>query len=453
MSNELWQRLWARLWERQASGEIEYRLILVGRYLMVLAQDLAGGQLTLRAMSLVYTTLLSLVPVLALAFSLFKALGIHNALEPVLLQFFAPLGAQGDEITRNVITFVENIRVGVLGALGVGLLLYTVISMIQKIESSFNYVWRIEQPRRLGQRFGEYLSVVIVGPILVFSAVGITASVLNNSVVARLTEIEPFGLMIYLAGKLVPYLLIIGAFTFLYMFIPNTRVRLRPALAGGLLAGVLWQSASLGFASFVVGATKYNAIYSGFAIVIFLLIWLYLGWLILLIGCHLSYFVQHPERLTPQRSVPYLSGRLAEALGLQVVREVGRRFLAGEPAPTLDGLRRSLPGVPEHVDRVIEILLHHGVLAEIPSEGAVERRRLLPGKDLDVISVSQLWQLLRCGLDTQANPDRDGISPEVRRLLESAEAGFAGGAGKKTVRAWLLEQASAAAGAGPAARA
>ena len=111
-----------------------------GRLLWVLVRDLLEGQLTMRAMSLVYTTLLSLVPMLALAFSVLKALGVHNQLEPLLAEALAPLGPRSVDITGSVIGFVENIQVGVLGSLGVALLFYTAISMIQKIENSFNFI-------------------------------------------------------------------------------------------------------------------------------------------------------------------------------------------------------------------------------------------------------------------------------------------------------------------------
>lgn len=438
MNRPLLQRVRSRLWEHEPANENERQLMQLGRYLVVLGRDLMDGQLTMRAMSLVYTSLLSLVPLLALGFSLFKALGIHNALEPVLRKLLAPLGAQGAEITVSIIGFVENIKVGVLGSLGVALLFYAVISMLQKIESSFNFVWRIATGRKLGQRVGEYLSVIIVGPVLVFSALGITASVLNSSVLARLAAIEPFGALVYMLGKLVPYLLIIGAFTFLYAFIPNTRVRVRAALAGGVLAGLLWQTGSAAFAAFVVRATNYNLIYSSFAIIIFLLIWLYLGWLILLIGCQLSYYVQNPERLTPTRAAPHLSGRLAELLGLQVMGVIGRRFVKGEPVPTLDELRRALPAIPEHVDRVVEILQHHGVLTE-----SADTRQLVPNRDLDSLTVAELWQQIRRGFDGPGKSRaRDELSREVQDLLDAAESGFAKSAGKQTLREWLTPRAS-----------
>ena len=421
------------LWgDSDTLNRFQRELRQAGRYLYALFRDLLDGQISMRAMSLVYTTLLSLVPLLALAFSLLKGLGAHNELEPVLQRFLAPLGPQGNEVARTVVAFVENIKVGVLGFVGVALLLYTVLSMIQKVEDAFNYIWRVQTRRRLGQRIGEYLSVLLIGPFAIFLALGMTASVMSSGLVARIAEIEPLGAVIYVLGRLLPYLVIVGLFTFLYVFIPNTRVRIGAAFGGGLLAGVLWQTASLGFASFVANSPNYNAIYSGFAIVILLLIWLYVGWLILLVGCQLAYYLQNPERLTPTRIPPQMWGRATELLGLQVMAMVGRRFVRGEPPLTVDQLQRELPAIPDHVERVVEVLLHHGVLAESGTDG----RTLLPRRDLGSLTVAQLWKLLREGVGGRGS----GAGPEAQALIESAESGFAEGAGRQTVRAWLAAQ-------------
>ena len=216
------------------------RLIIVPiRLLIVLTRQLLQGQLNLRAMSLVYTTLLSVVPLLAVSFSVLKGFGVHNQIEPVLTNFLAPLGPRGYELSDNIIGFVENIRVGVLGSLGLVFLLYTVVSLIQKVESSFNYVWQVERLRGLAQRFSSYLSVILIGPVLVFTALGVTATAMSNTLVQDLMSVEPFGRLFLTFTKFIPYFLVIAAFSFIYMFIPNTRVRLFPAVVGGVVAGVL----------------------------------------------------------------------------------------------------------------------------------------------------------------------------------------------------------------------
>ena len=215
-----------RLWKLDAEALPWWKALPLAalRILVVVARDIADGQLNLRAMSLVYTTLLSLVPLLAVSFSVLKAFGVHNQIEPFLEQFLEPLGPKGTEITTQVIQFVENIRVGVLGALGLALLFYTVVSLIQKIERAFNFTWRVKQERPVAQRVSGYLTVILVGPVLVFTALGVTGTVMSTAFIQQVAAIEPFGTVIELATRLVPYLLIIAAFLFIYIFIPNTRV-------------------------------------------------------------------------------------------------------------------------------------------------------------------------------------------------------------------------------------
>ena len=431
--NERLQRMRERLWqEHEALTRHQRMLLTAARYAVVLTRDLMDGQLSMRAMSLIYTSLLSVVPLLALAFSVLKALGVHNMLEPLLERLLEPLGPQSAQIAQNVIGFVDNIKVGVLGSVGVGFLLFTVISLIQKVEGSFNFIWRIQQPRGLSQRFGQYLSVLMVGPVLVFSAIGATAAVMKSTFVADLVAIEPFGFALFVLTRLVPYVLIVGAFTFLYAFVPNTKVKTRAALIGGLLGGVGWQWAGVIFAKFVAQASNYNAIYSGFAIFLFLLFWLYVSWLILLVGSQLSFYVQHPEHLRPARVAPYLSARSAEFLGLSIVAMIGRRFFAGEHMIYRDELSHQLGAPPDHVEHVVEVLIKQGVIAEA---GSV-RAGLLPSRDLDSLTVADLWLSIRGGF-ADASHRRSDVSAAVEEMLGHAESAFEKKDGAKTVRSWL----------------
>jgi membrane protein len=432
--NALLHRLRSGLWDFESSGRYPQLLVHAARYAFVLARDLMEGQLNMRAMSLVYTSLLSLVPLLALAFSVLKGLGAHDMMQPVLMEFLRPLGPQAQEVSDRVLDFIANMQVKVLGAVGVALLFYTAISMIRKIEESFNFIWRIERPRRMSQRMSEYLAVLTVGPVLVIAALSLTGSVLNSAFVLKIAAIEPFGMLIFTVTSVLPYLLIIGAFTFLYMFVPNTRVGFRAALYGGLLAGVLWQSGSLAFGSFIA-RSNYGAVYSGFAIVIFLLIWLYLSWLILLVGCQLAFYIQHPEHLKPQRVPPLLSGKEMEYLALMIMGLAGRRFIDGGHGYTHEELALELRAQPEHVSRVVQTLIFHRLL----TEAGGERTRLIPAMDLETITLSRLWRLVRAGHEPMPM-GKDGLAHDATRLIDDAEAAFEQHTGGLTLRAWLTRE-------------
>ena len=393
------------------------------RLLFVLVRELSSGQLNLRAMSLVYTTLLSLVPLIAVSFSVLKAFGVHNQVEPLLLNLVAPLGEKGNELVMTILSFVENMKVGVLGSVGLALLLYTVISLIQKIEMAFNYVWRTKATRSLSRRFSDYLSVIMVGPVLVFAAIGMTASVMNSAVVQTLIAIEPFGSLVVLLSKLMPFVLIIFAFTFVYMFVPNIKVKVKAALVGALAGGVLWQTTGMVFAAFASSSTKYAAIYSGFAILILFMIWLYLSWLILLVGAQVAYYYQHPEhvRLTSQR-LP-LSAVFRERLGLLVMYWIARRFETGETPWTLEGLSHQLHVPGDNLDEVLSLLQHRGLLMESGSE--------TPGylltHDPENLTISQLLDVLRQPDDEQLESEARCVSVEpVDELMRQVSDGVVG---------------------------
>lgn len=358
------------IWDVDLSALPAWRawLTRVLRVVHAVVGEVLDGQLTLRAMSLVYTTLLSMVPLLAVSFSVLKGFGVHNQLEPLLLRVLAPLGERSAELTENVIGFVDNVKVGYLGGLGLALLIYTVVSLIQKIERAFNYAWHTAQTRSLGQRFSNYLSVIMVGPLLVFSAIGLTATLMSTAAVQWVASIEPFGTALNLVTQLVPYALVILAFAFVYGFVPNTRVRPHAALVGALVAGVAWESWGLFFASFVAGSARYTAIYSGFAVLIFFLIWLYVSWLILLLGASIAFYVQHPEHLTPRRRDLVLSARLEEKLALLVMARVVQEHARGGTPWTLERLARWLGLPADLIAGVVGPLEAAGLLLQTGAE-------------------------------------------------------------------------------------
>ncbi len=327
-----------------------------------ITRDLSGGQLNLRAMGLVYTTLLSLVPLLAFSFSILQGFGIHNKMEPLMLQLLEPLGDKAPIITGQIITFVSNINTGVLGTTGLILLIYTVVSLMKKIEEAFNYTWRVNNTRSLGSRFSHYLSIVLIAPILMFTALGLWAAFLDTSLIQSLNN--TYGNALGTLTSYLPKVLIILTFGIFYIIIPNTNVKIKSALIGALLAGVLWQAGSWAFASFVVNSTKQTAIYSAFASLMFFMLWMYLSWLILLIGASIAFYVQHPE------SIHYEQRQLPQSPQLKHLIAIGIIQLAYERAE-----QRSLPlnsqeyakqlEAPEPlIQQTIDLLLSHQLLVK-----------------------------------------------------------------------------------------
>ena len=392
--------------------------IVVLRVVFAVARDVLAGNLTLHAMSLVYTTLLSFVPLLALSFSVLKGFGVHNQVEPILLRLLEPLGEKGQEIAALVIGFVDNIKVGVLGAVGLALLFYTVVSLMQKIESAFNDTWRISETRPFTRRFSDYLSVLLIGPVLIFSAVGITASLTSNALFERLTAVAPLGTLIELAGRVTPFLLVGCAFTFIYVFMPNTRVRVRSALLGGFVAGILWVTAGWGFATFVANSSKYAAIYSAFATLILFLIWLYLNWLILLVGSSIAFYHQNPEYLAVSRGPLWLSNRIREKMALLAIVIIARSHYRGAPRWTIERLTKRLNTPSEAVERVIQGLEQGGLLARTSDDPTC----YLPARPFDVATVKDVLDAIRqTGEERPFGFDRLPHQPTVEELVNEID--------------------------------
>jgi membrane protein len=366
-------------------------IISVCRFIYLIANDLANGQLNLRAMSLVFTTILSFVPLIAVSFSVLKAFGVHNQIEPALLNLFSHLGDKAPELTNNIIGFVDNVKVGLLGVLGIAFLFYSVISLLTKVEEAFNYTWRIHKTRTLTERFSSYLSVLMVGPILVLLAMGTTATLLNNSVTQSLASVEPFGVLLEFVTKLIPYVLIIFAFTFVYLFVPNTKVRFIPALTGGVIAGILWQSVGYLFALVIAQSSTQAAIYAGFAIIFFFMTWLYLNWLILLVGSSVAFYGQYPEYLMAKNQAVLLNNHDREHIALNVLLMVGASFYDRKSPISVEAIVDNLSCPKQSVEEALQCYEAAGILHSVDESSS----SYLPATPLEDLTVSEAYSAIR----------------------------------------------------------
>jgi membrane protein len=317
-----------------------------------------------------------------------------------------------------------------------------VISLMQKIESAFNFVWHINSLRSIGQRFSNYLSVVLVGPVLVFTAMGLTATLMSTNAVKGLQSVAPLGWLMESATKLTPYVLVWIAFTFIYGFVPNTRVRVGPAAAGALVAAFAWQTSGWGFAAFVASSARFPDIYSSFAILILLLIWLYLNWFILLLGAQISFYFQNPRYITLKQVHLRLSNRLKERLGLGVMFLISSHHYHNRGPWTLDGLVAHLDMAPDPINRLL-VLLHDAGFVE---RTASEPPAYLPARDIETILVLEVLAALRQAGETDVlQLDHAVIPKPVDGTLDKARAAVADELGELSLRDLVLEEAESVA--------
>jgi membrane protein len=419
------------MWHSEANTKTKTGKFLFhsARILFAVLRDIFQGHITLHAMSLVYTTLLSIIPFLALSFSVLKAFGVHDQLEPLLITWLEPLGTRGPEVIDNVLGLIDNMKVGLLGSVGLGLLIYWVISLVQKVERSFNEVWKVNKSRSFAQRFSNYLSVIIIGPVLIVSAMGATTVVVGSDFFKQLVEIAPLGWLYSLFTRIMPYIIVIALFTFLYIFIPNTKVKVRSALAGAIVAGIMWQSAIFGFAMFVANSTRYSNIYSGFAVGILLLIWMYVSWLILLVGASVSFYTQHAKQITKRR-VHRSSAVLDEYTGLAIVHYVAKRFDTSGGGVTVSDMEADIAVEPETSHRIIEKLIKHHILTYTG-----DNDRLLPARSLDKILLSDLIRTVRS--PEGSLPTFLTTNATITQIVDSVEEQINQVADNRTIADWI----------------
>ena len=421
----LWNSVWAV--NLASVSPVRAGVIRSLRVAHMMLRELADGQLNVRAASLVYTTLLSLVPVLALSFALFKAFGIHHDLAPAMMSYLEPLGERGVELGNRIVAMVEGVNVKGLGVMGLVFLLYAVVRVVQKVEQALNYIWRVRAQRKFFERLSGYLSVAVFGPIFVFAAMFISGSLMSSAVVTDLIALTRTGWLVALGGKIVPYLLVVAAFTFVYFWMPNTRVRIGSAFFGALIAGFLWALAGSAFAALVVGSTNYAAVYSGFAIVILFIMWLHVSWLILLMGGSVAFYHQHPEYVGLLTHEVRFSNRVRERLSLLACHLIVQHFQYRLEPWTGVALSRRL-GIPlESLEKLLEAYEKASILVSVAGRSTA----WVPARDPGEITVAEALAVARsAGEGRQFAYDNIASEPAMDALFadidEATEAALAG---------------------------
>ncbi len=400
------------------------------RMTYAIARDLGDGQLSMRAMSLVYTTIIALVPMLAMSFAVLKGFGAHNEIRPLLLTALEPLGDKRLEVTDKIISFVDNIDVGVLGSVGLAILLYTVISMMQKIEQSFNYVWHVSQVRTLAQRVSDYTSVLFIGPLLITASVGTTASLKKYLGDEAFIGIPIFGDLLAFVLFAIPYFIMAIGFAFFYFYIPNARVKIASALVGGLVTAIAWKTMGWAFTSFVATSARHTAVYSAFASAFLFMIWLYIGWLVLLIGSSIAFYFQYPQNLLIRADRLVMSNRVQEKLALLIMATIGQKYYENGGGYRSAELAKVLRTPILVTERILATLVKAGLLVRNNDK----RVYYLPNKPLDNMTVYEVLEVIRS--QNEQRPLEWSSLPshkDIDRIFQQASQSFKTEYGRLTI--------------------
>jgi membrane protein len=335
----------------------------------------------LRASALTFFSLLSVVPVVAMAFGVAKGFGFQKVLEEQLLKQFPGQ----EEVMIKVIEFaqslLENTEGGLVAGIGVVILFWAVIKVLGNIEDSFNNIWGIKKSRTWGRKLSDYLSLMLICPILLIVSGSITVLVVTQVefILGKISFLSALNPIIFSVLNLLPYSVLWILFTFVYKFMPNIKVKFTSALLAGVLAGTIYEVVQWGYIAFQVGMSKNNAIYGGFAALPLFLVWLQLSWLIVLLGAELSYAYQNVDQYELEPDCQRVSVSFKRLLSLRITHLLVKKFSGENTLLTATSIAQLLKIPVRLVRQILFELIEGGVASEVktdePNESAYQPAR------------------------------------------------------------------------------
>lgn len=389
------------------------------RVVLITVNGLANKMLLLRASALAYSTILAVVPLLAIGFSMMKGLGFESRLEHILLKY---LTAEQEGLSQQILGYISNTDFKALGAFGTAILIYAVIMMLGNVERTFNDLWGVTRARTIIRKISDYISVLILGPILMVVASAMIASFSSNTVVVALSHYSVFKNFFVLFHTIVPHAVLWVAFTAMYMMMPNTRVKFLPALIAGVLCGSLWEAAFRLYTDFNVGVTNYNKIYGTFAALPIFIIWIYMSWIIVLIGAQLSNAIQHIRAYQQEFAGTTASDRERETIAFYIMAQIAKRFHKGLAPLPADEFSEIL-GLPSRITRdLMRLMATAGILVEVFGDDLTFQ----PARDLSAIRLSQITDAIRNADESGWRVPPSASNVRIDRVIENLNAVTAG---------------------------
>jgi membrane protein len=377
--------------EPEAFSKGRFFLLRLAQLISLAFRDFFADNCMLRASALAYATLLSIVPLLALMFSMLKGFGVQNVLEPIILE---NIGLGSEEIVTSIIQYINNTNFGRLGTVGLVFLILTVLALLTNIEKSFNHIWGVGETRSLFRRFADYFSIVAIGPVFLLAAVSMTTTLESRALVQRLLEMAFVGEIILFIFQIGPFLFMWAAFIALYIFMPNTKVNFRAALVGGVFGGTLWQINQWGYVNFQIGVGRYNAIYGTMSALPIFIVWLYVSWLIVLLGLEVAYATQNLRTVRLKMRGESVNSASRELAALAVLLTTAKAFYRGEKPQTRESISVEL-GFPACLARnIFPDLVRMGFLSEVYA-GAEEEPAYQPARAPQSLEICGVLQALK----------------------------------------------------------
>ncbi len=374
----------------------------------------------MRASALTYYSLLSIVPIVAMAFGIAKGFGFDNWLRNRLLTGFSGQ----EKVLEWILTFVDrylsNINGGLIAGIGVALLVWSVMKLLGNIENSFNDIWQIKKARAMSRKISDYISLVVIAPILLFASSGVT--VFLSKQILNASKIFPWfdyiDNWVTILFQIIPYVLIWLVFSLLYIILPNTKVKFKSAMIAGIIAGTAFQLLQWGYIHFQSMVSSYGAVYGSFAALPLFLIWMQLSWLVVLFGAEIAFANQNVEHFADESDSQNISIYLKRTITILVLREIVLRFKNAMPPLTAEELANKLDFPVRLVRDIIYELLDAHLISETLTNN-IKESAYQPAQDIQRLSVSYVIDLLDRRGNTRISTDSTSEIKNITKLLDA----------------------------------
>ena len=379
------------LWSKDDNelGNWSRKALRILKIVVMTIKEFIEQKATVRASALTYYTLLSLVPVLALAFAIAKGFGLESLLTSIIRN-----NLNSTELSDYVLSFatsaLENTKGGIIAGVGVIMLLYSVFKLLNNIEAAFNVMWCVRSSRSMLRKITDYVCIMIFTPILIITAI-------STNIVFR-TSLKSYfnGDLSTVQDILIgfsPYLMMWVFFTLLYLVMPNAKVKIGPAIISGIITGTAFQIVQWVYITFQVGANSAGAIYGSFAFLPLLLAWLQLTWTIVLAGCKIAFSIQNVSKYSMEHGVRIVSANLRRTYSLVIMYNTVRDFEAQKRTPGITMANQMEISQPLFF-HLVERLKEAGLLAELKTDNDKEERTFIPAMDTAQITPRLICQRL-----------------------------------------------------------
>lgn len=401
------------------------------KILIIAVRGFVENRVAVRASALTYFTLLSVVPIVALAFAIAKGFGLDGMVENLIRNSFAANPDTADYLISFSSSMLENTKGGLIAGIGIIMLMYTVFELLNKVEASFNFIWNIKNDRPFLRKITDYMTIMVFTPILL-----IVASSATFFVRAKLGEyftdyLAPVWTTLF---NIVPYLLMSIVFTLVYLIMPNTKVNVKSALSAGVITGVAFQAWQWIYVTFQVGVSEYGAVYGSFAALPLFLLWLQTSWIIVLLGCMIAYSVQNVNHYSTELTAGNISTRLMKRVSMLLMTKITKNFAESKPPKDAVTWSEELKISQKLFAHAAQRLQDVGLLVEVRNDGGGSPI-YIPAIDIANITVDTICSRIDAyGEDDNFPLQMSGDLERIDRLAAEGEKAMRDVLDKKLVK-------------------